>query len=979
MGQGTKNTTSTATQTLPSYLTDAYKNLVGQASQTGSQAYTPYTGGFTQDQQTAFGNIGALAGNSNGAFGAANDAYGRSMVPTSATVGQYMSPYMDSVISAQMANMQEQNAQGQQQVVGDAISKGAMGGNRVGVAQGELARQQKLADNQALSGLYNQNYSQALGAAQADKNAALQAGQGYTGLGQTSMQTNLAQAASQLGAGTQQQQFDYQQYQNKQAYPYQQQGWLAGILGGLGSTAGGTTTQTTPQGNIFSQLLGAGLGVASLFKDGGRVPGYAEGGRVPIDMDLARNPARIMRDNPFGFWTEYDDSPRLNGKRAPQMLDFLAGGSDRLQRPMDEMQGSDYPFAFDTDLRSKQGLALGGVPYVNDNSDWPSYMSTAGSSPYSNDNAQFGSYVPKAASFGGGGNFPEIRQPEQRDDFLSKYSDTMKSGASNIKGWLTPTKAASDYGFGKLMNTGGVVGRRGYASGGTPTKQDILDLYAGMLLPGPKGGIVGGPEIPAAPPRPIQPESSYVDAANPLDGDRLGLNVNTTRGVKVGDDGLPQPAIEDPYLQYPEDAPVKRQPIVVPGGNAPGSVPYTEGTQFTTNPKDSTYSKNAMEAMQSLFGGKGLNLAPDARNALMSAGFGMMASRSPFALQGIGEGGMAGMQAWKDYQTMERENALARAGIGQKGEDLAQQAIQIGANAGLTDATANATDAATQMNQYDFRYTPYGVQVTDKTTGRPGVIYPYGAMMPNGEIAKQEEGKPPVLFSTDAPMAPPDARLMTEEGAGQALKQGTDAITTAQSDNSVAQQTQQLLQEMKHNLAQLPAEGIMAPGTAFPERAQFAKGINTYLQVFGLEPFFPEGEVAASEDLNKLTTRLGFDLSRILGSGEAASVIMNSIAAVPGGANSAPGGKKIIAGLEAANQRRIDYYEFIQKWAAKNGGSVLGADEYFNRNNPPELYALSSYVPREAMEYLRANPTFADDFNKKYGDGKNVARFVLGG
>lgn len=977
---GSKSTTSTATQQLPDYINNAYQGLVGSAQQTGSQAYNPYTGGFTPDQQTAFQNIGSMWGKSDPAFGAASSAYGQSMVPTYANVSQYMSPYMDEVVSKAMANMQEQNAQGQQQVVGNAIAKGAMGGNRVGVAQSELARQQKLADGQTLSNLYNSGYGTALGAAQADKTAALQAAQGYTGLGQTQMQTGLAQAASQLGAGTQQQQFDYQQYLNQQAYPYQQQSWLASIIGGLGSTAGGTTTQTTPQGNLFSQLLGTGLQVAGMFRDGGRVR-RADGGRVPLDIDMARNPARVMRDNPFGFWGQYDDAPQLNQRRQPEMLDFMAGGSERLQKPMDELWTSIDPIRFDVDGRGRmrQGMAVGGVPYANDNGQWPSYAAGFGASPYSNDNGDFGSYIPQAAVAGGGGRFPTIQEMSQPEDPFANPNDAMRKGAGNLKTMFSPSIAGGaaipSGGFTpglsgpRLFAQGGVVGRRGYAGGGVPggmTPEEIAALYGDIIRP--EGGLVGDREIPPPPPR---PEPSTIDTVNPLNGDLLGLNVRTP-DVPVPTRG------EDPYIEYPADEPVQRAPISVPGGNAPGVVPYGAGEQFVTRPRDPTYSKNGWEAIQSLFGGKGLNLAPDANMGLMQAGAAMASSRSPFFLAGVGEGTTAGIQAWRDYQAMERENALARAGIGQKGEELAQKAIELGANVGLTNATTASIDTNTQMGQYDYRYTPFGVQVTDKTTGQPGMIYPYYSMMPDGQIATPQDGQDAPLFSTQAPTVNPDSRLMTEVGAGQAIGQATDAIKSAQLEASASQQTQQLLQEMRHNLAKLPENGIMTPGTAFPERANLAKGVNSYLQVFGLEPFFPEGEVAASEDLNKLTTRLGFDLSRMLGTGEAASVIMNSIAAVPGGANSPAGAQKIIAGLEAANRRRIDYYNAVQKWAAGNGGSVLGFDEWFNRQNPPELYALSSYVPTEAMEYLRANPQDAEAFNKKYGDGRDVARFVLG-
>ena len=89
------------------------------------------------------------------------------------------------------------------------------------------------------------------------------------------------------------------------------------------------------------------------------------------------------------------------------------------------------------------------------------------------------------------------------------------------------------------------------------------------------------------------------------------------------------------------------------------------------------------------------------------------------------------------------------------------------------------------------------------------------------------------------------------------------------------------------------------------------------------------------------------------------------------------GADRIIAGLQAMNQRKIDYYVALQKWQAANSGSIYGFDEWFNSTNPPELYAMTAYVPREAMDKLMANPKSASDFSEKYGKGRDVARYVL--
>lgn len=878
---GTKNQTSTATTQLPGYINDAYKSLIGNAQGVAATPFNPYTGGFTQDQQTAFQNIGSLWGSSAPAFSAANDAFGRSMVPTYDTVGQYMSPYMDQVVSSAMANMEEQNAQQQQQVIGNAIAKGATGGNRVGVAQAELARQQKLADNKAIADLYQQGYGTALSAAQADKAAAQAAGQGYTGLGQASMQTGLAQAASQLGAGTQQQQFDYQQYLNAQAFPYQQMGWLGSLIGGLGSTAGGTTTQKVPQGNIFSQLLGAGLGVASLFKDGGVVKA---------------------------------DKPHL---------------------------------------------AVGGVPYANDNSNWPSYAAGFGSMPFANDNGNFGSYIPKVAIAGGRGNFPTIQQPQQQDDYLSKYGSTMKEGASNIKGWLSPSVTDTinpRTGMTAIFADGGVVGRRGYAAGGRPTEEDIASFYEGILLPGPAGGIVGSPAMPPRTGKALPSDVETIDTVNALDNRYLGLG--------VPDNTLP-PRGEDPYMAVGGDGPTyepipERIAPVIPGGNAPGEVIYGQGEQFRTNPINDGYSKNAGDAFGSFFAGNGFNVAPDVRQGLLSAGLGMMASKSPFFLQGVGEGGLAGVQAWKDYQAMERENAQARAGIGQRGEELAQQAELLGANIANIAAGTARTDVGALTDRWLYERTPGGMMVTDKTTNSPPIFYPWGGVLPDGTVV--------------------DPRLMAPETAGIAVGETNRALESAAPAASAAQSSNMMLAEVEHNLATLPQSGLLTPGTDFNTRLAWAQGINTAFRLAGAEPPISEKEVAAGEDLGKLTTRMGFELSNTLGSDNAASIVMSSIGAVPNGALSPEGNAKIINALRMANQRKIDYYEFIQDYSARHQGSLLGAEAAFNRQNPPESYAYAAVVPRDAVSILLSDPSpeAIAEFNAAFGHGTDVAKFYLG-
>ena len=109
-------------------------------------------------------------------------------------IGQYMNPYTQSVVNpaAQLLNQQQQAQMSGQ--TGQAMKQGAFGGDRSGLAAANLAGQQSLAFSNAISPLYSQGYTQALGAAQQQQGFQLgqeqqnlarmgQAGQQIAGIG----------------------------------------------------------------------------------------------------------------------------------------------------------------------------------------------------------------------------------------------------------------------------------------------------------------------------------------------------------------------------------------------------------------------------------------------------------------------------------------------------------------------------------------------------------------------------------------------------------------------------------------------------------------------------------------------------------------------------------------------------------------------------------------------------------------------------
>ena len=286
-------------------------NAVTQQAQ--NVAATPYQGfggelvaGINNQQNTGIGAVNAASGIQNpynaGAASNANASAG-AIDPTQfspSQIAQYESPYQSDVINATEAEIQNQNQQQQASLRGNAISSGSFGGDRAGIAQSALAGQQDIANNATLANLNNQNYGQAMGEFNTQQGVNLGARQntaqrqlaasGMLGqLGQTAQGEALTEANAQTNAGTLQQTTRqaqdtaaYNQFLQRQAYPFETTGWLANIVEGIGSQSGGSSSgQTTTQGGSgASQIGGALLGLASFLARGGRVPHRAAGGGI---------------------------------------------------------------------------------------------------------------------------------------------------------------------------------------------------------------------------------------------------------------------------------------------------------------------------------------------------------------------------------------------------------------------------------------------------------------------------------------------------------------------------------------------------------------------------------------------------------------------------------------------------------------------------------------------------------------------------
>jgi len=279
---GGKSSTSTSSTGIPQEVQDRYNEVNTQAqavAQTPFQQYSQDASAFvaplTSTQTAGIQNTNQMAGAAQPFYGAATGLTLAGAGPVNAgqiggqQIGQYMSPYLNSVVGTTMANLRQQQQQEQSGELGNQISRGAFGGDRGRIAQANLARQQNLATGQTVSGLMNQGYGQALqtaqqqqgvnlAAEQANQIRLMQAGQQIAGLGAGAQAAGLQGAQAQLAAGTAEQQTNqagqtalYNQYLQQQGYPFQVAQFLANIAMGTGALSGQTTTTQQPS-SFFS-------------------------------------------------------------------------------------------------------------------------------------------------------------------------------------------------------------------------------------------------------------------------------------------------------------------------------------------------------------------------------------------------------------------------------------------------------------------------------------------------------------------------------------------------------------------------------------------------------------------------------------------------------------------------------------------------------------------------------------------------------
>ena len=312
---------------------DASGNITNTAQEQANAAVAP----FSPLQQMSFYNAAnlGLPGQYNtgtgyaalGGIGAANVADRAAqvgnqynMMATNPYATQaFMSPYIQTALQPQLAEMNRQYDITGQQEKAQAVGKGAFGGNRQTLMQAENQRNKNMAMNQAIGSGYQNAFQAAQQAQQYGANLGLQGyGTALQGTGQltgagTAManigsqqlqgQQGILNLQNQMGSQMQTQEQNkvnqaIQNYAMQQQYPMQQLSAMSGLLRGL-PLQSATTQSYQAAPSAISQLSGLGLTGAAAYgmmkKEGGVIKSYAQGGDISMDPD------GVNEDNPQGF------------------------------------------------------------------------------------------------------------------------------------------------------------------------------------------------------------------------------------------------------------------------------------------------------------------------------------------------------------------------------------------------------------------------------------------------------------------------------------------------------------------------------------------------------------------------------------------------------------------------------------------------------------------------------------------------------
>lgn len=714
MGKGSQTTTNQTSSSPDSNAYADYQQLLQRAQGVASTPYQGYGGELVapvnQQQNAGISNINANANFASPYIQQAGVAASNAMQPlTQAGIQQYMSPYTQNVVNTTQSQFNDANAQQLQGVKGNAIAQGALGGNREGIAEAETAKSQQLAQAPVIAGLYNTGYNNAVNTAVGQQGIGLQGASTLGNLGVAGQNAALTGANAQIGAGTLQQNTQQNQdaallaqYQQAQAYPYQQAQWLAGLDTGVGSQMGGTTSGSTtaPAPNQLSTILG---GVSSGVGALGATGAFGSAGwMAPLMMSDRRVKENVLKigklnDGQIIYRFNYKGDPTTHvgliaqevEKKHPDSVHDIAGvkhvdyksaTSDAVERASGGVVGYD------------SGGGVAPMPWAGA----PSWIPTA--------NIAHGSGAPHASA-------PGVASQGGQD--LNKQAASIGGLANTLRSSLNGQTPAA------LPEGSGIPDAIGPTSvGGAGGPQPLQDAYAGTAsnpLPGltsadysyARGGVAG-----------------FADGGSP---DSDNTVVNPDEPYRMPDAQAVRDWRNSADATKPEDTASSDLPVS--RGVAPPAQPDSAAMAYAGPDKSKADLPSVITAgdqgssgvaapAQTQPSGGGLNWGADSKlwPSLISAGFGMMASRSPFLGVAIGEGGQAGVSSYNEQ--VKRDDEAKKL---QQQMDLEKQRMNLPYQSMTRDQKARLELTRTQQDR-ENKVAPLIVGSDGKVTVNPAYV-----------------------------------------------------------------------------------------------------------------------------------------------------------------------------------------------------------------------------------------------------------------
>jgi hypothetical protein len=379
------------------------------------------------------------------------------------SIRQFEDPYTQSVVDAMGRDFQNQNDIQQQGIIGDAIGRGAWGGDRSAVAQGIIAGQQARAQDPIMAQLRSTGYQQATQAAEEQGRQRIQ---GTTNAGQLGVQG--ANYAGQLGVqgATNSGQLGVQGATNAGAQALQ--GAIAsGQLGVQGATsAGGLGAQTATSAGDLG-LRGA-TGQSQAYSDAAKTQLGFYGNQQGAELGAKQAEGWLNMQGAGGMGSLGNQAlnSRLTGSNALLGVGGMEQGQAQagLNIPYQEWQANQaYPFqttGWLSNIVQGLGSASGGTGSTT--SPGPSLASQYG-----------GLATAGVGALGQSGAF-------------GKEGWLTGSGGGSSGSWTTPSYGGVDPALSGINPSSGGIYRRGGMIPGRAVGGGIIPRYA---FGGPTSGI----------------------------------------------------------------------------------------------------------------------------------------------------------------------------------------------------------------------------------------------------------------------------------------------------------------------------------------------------------------------------------------------------------------------------------------------------------------------------------------------------------